>query len=170
MKPFADMTLRGAAGLRMALLPFDNLTEDQGAAKTVENLVLVEFLKQSAASVVNPGEVNAVLLEQRLRVTTAIPSATVKVLGERLGVGYLMQGVVHEYQMQRGTTGQYPVVSVTLRLVDVSTGEIAWALSSSRRGNDRESLFGIGRVDSLEQLAQQMVEEMSDAFADSLKG
>ena len=170
-KPYAHPDLRGGAEVSVALLPFDNLTEDQGAAKTIESLTLVEFLKRAEARVrvVDPGEVNSVLLDLRIRVATSIPRETILALGERLGVDYLIGGVVHEYTMQRSTGGggEVPVVSLSLRIVDALDGEIVWALSSSRRGNDKESIFGIGRVDSLEQLAQQTVESMAEAFAKS---
>ena len=170
-KPYTHPDLRRAEEVSVALLPFDNLTEDQGAAKTLESLTLVEFLKRAEARVrvVDPGEVNSVLLDLRIRVATSIPRETILALGERLGVDYLIGGVVHEYTMQRSTGGggEVPVVSLSLRIVDALDGEIVWALSSSRRGNDKESIFGIGRVDSLEQLAQQTVESMAEAFAKS---
>ncbi len=174
MKPFASPDLRSRSGLSIALLPFDNLTQDSRAGKTMENMVLVEFLKQVPSSVrfVDPGEVNAALVDERIRVTTAIPGTAVKALGDRLGADLLLQGVVQGFEMQRVTSasgaGDVPVVSLSLRMVDTKTGEIVWALSSSRRGNDQEKVFGIGRVDSLEQLSQEVVGEMAAAFAKSL--
>lgn len=172
MKPFASPDLRGRGGGVVAMMPFDNLSNDQSAGKTMENLVLVEFLRSTPTRILDPGEVGAALLDERIRVATSIPKATVLALGERLKADFLMQGVVHEYAMQRMTTsggsGEVPVVSVSLRLVDTRTGEIAWAMSSSRRGNDHESLFGIGRVESLEQLAQDIVESMAGAYTGSI--
>src|SRR3990172_2098946 len=66
LKPFASKDLKGE-GARMAILPFDNLSSTQGAGKSMEGLVLVEFLKKSTLKVVDPGEVSAALSKERIR-------------------------------------------------------------------------------------------------------
>ncbi len=84
-EPYADQALKGGAGVRVAILPFDNLSDDQGAGKTMENLVLIEFLKKTSARFVDTGEVTAALLEKRIRLATSIPRETLKELGQRSG-------------------------------------------------------------------------------------
>jgi curli biogenesis system outer membrane secretion channel CsgG len=157
----------------MAILPFDNLSDDQGAGKTMENLALVEFLKRTPAKIVDPGEVSAALLQERVRLATSIPKETIRSLGANLGVDLFLVGIVHEYGMQRasgaGGSGDIPVVSLTLRILDAETGDIVWAISSARRGNDRETAFGMGRIDSLEQLAQSTAMELAQAYAVSMR-
>jgi TolB-like protein len=170
-EPFAGQGLKGGEGVRAAILPFDNLSDDQGAGKTMENLILVEFLKNTTAHVIDPGEVMAALLEERIRLATSIPRATVLSLGQRLEVDYFVLGIVHEYRMMRmsgaGGSGEVPVVSITLRILDARTGDIVWATSAARRGNDREKVFGIGRIDSIEQLAQITAGDIARNFAES---
>jgi hypothetical protein len=173
LDPFASQSLKGGEGVRMAILPFDNLSDDQGAGKTMENLALVEFLKRTQSKILDPGEVSAGLLQERIRLATSIPKETIQSLGGKLGVDMFLIGVVHEYGMQRssgaGGSGEIPVVSLTLRIIDAETGDIVWAISSARRGNDRETAFGIGRIDSLEQLAHSTAVEMAQAFAVSMR-
>ena len=172
-EPFTSQGLKGDAGVRMAILPFDNLSDDQGAGKTMENLVLVEFLKNTSAYIIDPGEVMAALVEERIRLATSIPREILKKLGQRLESDYFILGIVHEYTMQRmsgaGGAGEVPVVSLTLRILDAQSGEIVWATSAARRGNDREKVFGMGRIDSIEQLAQITAQEIAQNLAGSLK-
>jgi hypothetical protein len=173
LEPYASQNLKGGEGLKMAILPFDNLSDDQGAGKTMENLALVEFLKRTPAKIVDPGEVSAALLQERVRLATSIPKETIRSLGANLGVDLFLVGIVHEYGMQRasgaGGSGDIPVVSLTLRILDAETGDIVWAISSARRGNDRETAFGMGRIDSLEQLAQSTAMELAQAYAVSMR-
>jgi TolB-like protein len=172
IKPFASRELKGGEGVRMAILPFDNLSSTQGAGKSIEGLVLIEFLKRSTLKVVDPGEVQAVLSKERIRLATSIPKETVRTLGEGLGVRLLMMGTVHQYEMQAATgagAGNMPVIAISLRIIEVETGDIVWASTVTRRGNDRELVFGIGKIQSLNQLAEETAMELAQAFADSIK-
>lgn len=170
-EPYAGQGLKGEEGIRVAILPFDNLSDDQGAGKTMENLVLIEFLKNTSARFVDMGEVMAALLEKRIRLATSIPREVLIGLGQRLEVDYFVLGIVHEYTMQRmsgsGGSGEVPVVSISLRILDAQIGDIVWATSAARRGNDRETVFGIGRIDSIEQLAQMTAQKIAQNFARS---
>ncbi len=173
LKPFASRDLKGGEGARMAILPFDNLSATQGAGKSIESLVLIEFLKRSTVKVVDPGEVSAILSKERIRLATSIPKETIHTLGAGLGVGLLMMGTVHQYEMLTasgaGGSGNIPAVAVTLRIIDAESGDIVWASTVSRRGNDREIVFGIGKIQSLNQLAEETAMEFAQAFADSLR-
>lgn len=172
LKPFASKDLKGGEGARMAILPFDNLSSTQGAGKSMEGLVLIEFLKRSTLKVVDPGEVSAALSKERIRLATSIPKETVRALGGGLGVGFLMMGTVHQYEMQSVSgagAGNIPVIALTVRIIDVESGDIVWASTITRRGNDRELVFGIGKIQSLNALAEETAMELAQAFADSIK-
>ncbi|HBO69141.1 MAG TPA: hypothetical protein DD658_02945 [Deltaproteobacteria bacterium] len=173
MKPFAGRTLKKGEGVKMAILPFENLSKAQGAGKSMENFVLIEFLKHAPVKIVDPGEVGAVLSKERVRLATSIPKETLIALGKGLGVDLFMMGTVHDFDMQLATgaggSGQIPVVAVSLRILDASSGDIVWASNAARRGNDRETVFGIGRIHSLNNLAEETASEFAKAFAASLK-
>ncbi len=51
-------------------------------------------------------------------------------LGEKLGVDTVVYGSVGEYGYLRGID-QGPAVSVTLRMLDVPSGQVIWAASRS---------------------------------------
>ena len=168
LKPFVSSDLKAG---KMAILPFDNLSETQGAGKAMENFVLVEFLEQLPLEIVEPGEVMAALSQARIRLATNIPTEVVIKLGEDLGVDLFMIGVVHEYELHRltgaGGSGDVPVVSVSLRIIETKTGNIVWAVNASRNGNDRETIFGMGRIQSVSQMAAITAAELAQAGAAS---
>lgn len=172
LKPFADRDLKGDEGVKMAFLSFDNLSKTQGAGKSMENMILTEFLKSSPVKIIEPGAVTAALSEERVRLATSIPRETIQALGKKLGVDLFMVGIVHEYEMQMasgaGGSGQIPVIAITLRIIDTATGEIVWAINAARSGSDKETVFGIGKIRSLNTLADDMSKQIARAFADSL--
>ncbi|HEY6006058.1 MAG TPA: hypothetical protein VIV57_24470 [Anaeromyxobacter sp.] len=171
VKPYAAPALRQGERKKMAILPFENLSKAPGAGKTLEGMVLVEFLKRAPITIVDPGEVAAALSKERVRIATSMSRETLDAVAKDLGVDLVLVGTLHDYDMQAGTgtTGQIPVLAVTLRVIDARGGDILWAANASRRGTDRESVFGIGRVYSLDILAEQTAAEMAAAFGDSMR-
>jgi len=173
IRPYTSPSVARTISGGIAVLPFDNLSETRSAGKSIENMVLIELLKHSRVRFVNPGEVSQALQEERIRLATSISRESLRNLGLRLGVGAVVQGVVQEYALQRitaaGGSGEIPVVSITIRVLDVRSGDIVWAVTVTRRGNDHEKIFGIGRVDSLELLAQDVAETIARSFGKSIR-
>lgn len=172
VRPFTSKNLKGGEGLRMAIIPVDNLSKSTNTGKSLDNILLVEFLKRVPATVLDPGEVTAAISEARVRLATNIPRETIKSLGKKLEVNYFIIGIVHEFEVQAvsGPSGtvQVPVITFTMRVIDAETGDIVWATNVTRRGNDRETVFGIGRVGSVNALAEQMAEELAEAFGKAI--
>jgi len=173
VKPYAGPGLRKGERAKMAILPFENLSKAPGAGKTLEGMVLVEFLKRGPVSVVDPGQVSEALSKERVRIATSMSKEALVAVANDLGVDLVLVGTLHEYDMQTGTgaggSGQIPVLALTLRVLDAHAGEIVWAANAARRGTDRETVFGIGRVHSLNNLAEETAAEMAKAFAASFE-
>lgn len=173
IKPFASAKLKAREGARMAILPLDNLSKTPNTGRSMDNVILIEFLKRAPLNIVDPGEVAGALSEVRVRLATSMSKETVQILGKKLGVDYFLVGIIHDYEMQMmsgaGGTGNVPAISITLRLIDANTGDIVWATNYTRRGNDREKVFGIGRVQSLTSLAEETAAELAQAFAGSFR-
>jgi TolB-like protein len=148
----------------LAVLPLTNLTQYDKAADVVMNALVVELLDSGAFEVVDPGIVEIVVLEKRLRLTDRLPLETIQEIGTHLDVTYLLVGSIHEFVMIRDRTDPLPAVSISLRIVRVADGRIVWASTHSRRGDDTESVFGLGRISTAEQLATAMVKQMIDTL------
>jgi len=159
-------TVRGqsAGGVKIAILPFENLSAQEGAGKMAGSLFLVKMLGSGVFEISDPGVVEEALGEERVRLTSHIRLDILKKLGEHMGVKYILVGTVLENEMQMlgGVSGggQVPSVSVTARIVDVTSGRVMWADARARRGTDSEKIFGIGRIYSTTKIMNVILEEM----------
>ena len=151
----------GKGPTKMALLPLTNFSEDEKASNVVAGQLLVALLDLENFSMVDPGKVEQVMLEKRLRVPERLPLEILREVGASLDVRYVMVGAVNEYGFLRGSDGPVPHVSISLRIVSCENGTIAWAASHSRRGDEGETVFGWGKTGTVEQLAAETVEEIT---------
>jgi len=148
-------------GCRVAVLPLVNMTRDANAPDVVMNAFVVELLATHRFTVVDPGIVDEVIQRERIRLTDRISLEALQKVGATLGVDYVFVGSVNEYQMTRDTQDYIPDVAFALRMVDCNTGSIVWAATHSRRGNDAESVFNLGRIESLEEMTTIAAREMA---------
>jgi hypothetical protein len=158
---FRDDIAGAEPGSRVAVLPLVNLTKDVNAPDVVMNALVVELLATNRFVVIDPGVVEEVIQRERIRLTDRIPLETLQGLGAALGVDYVFVGSVNEYQMTKETQDLIPTVSIALRMVSCSTGAILWASTHSKRGNDTETVFTLGRIETLEELTSITAREMA---------
>jgi TolB-like protein len=142
---------------RVAILPFENLSGQQDAGRKIEHLFLVELMSAGGYLVAEPGEVDRVLMQNRIRATTRVPFSALKTIGEELNVEFILLGTVLEYRSYGAPGGEIPSVAIAARMTEVNSGDIVWSSHHSRKGDDSETVFGMGRVTSLEALAQNTV-------------
>lgn len=55
-----------------------------------------------------------------------------------------------------------PSFTLALRVLDGRSGEVVWTDLRARTGQDRETVFGWGREESLERLAESTARELVD--------
>lgn len=145
----------------LAILPPVNLSRYEQASEVVTNAILVDMLKTRQFVVLDPGLVEQAIIARRIRFTDRMPLESLRALGDELNVTYVLMGTVNDFGFVQDRGESVPTVSVTLRIVTCANGRIVWAASHSRRGDDAESVFGLGRISSLEQLAEVTVREMT---------
>lgn len=164
--------LSGGQKGKIAILPFENLSREEGAGDIAGNLFLVKMLQTGGFEIADPGYVDEALGAERVRLTAHIPLSTLQGLGKRLKVSYILMGSVLEDEMQVlsgvGGGGQVPSVSITARLIDVSSGRVIWADAQAKRGTDYEKVFGFGRIYSTSRLMEVITEKMVSSMARSI--
>jgi TolB-like protein len=152
-------------GERIAILPFTNLTDSPGAGDKLSNLLLVEVLKSGKLKVVEPGVVEYFLSKERIRLLDRLSPENVKKIGTELHVRYVLVGTVLEYRLIRSGKYDVPYISLSIRMIDTGTGEIVFAASHALSGRDSETLFGIGRITSLEKLSKMVAKELASSLS-----
>jgi TolB-like protein len=145
----------------LAVMPLVNLSKYDEAGDVVMNSLLIQLLDIDFFEIVDPGLVDNAVLERRIRFTDRLPLATLQELGRDLNAEYMLLGSVNEFDMITSRTETVPLVSISVRIVRSETGTIFWAATHTRRGDDAESIFGLGRIMTLEQLTAVAVKDIA---------
>ena len=118
----------------VAVLPFTNLTGAEEAAERVRDTFMGMLLATGALYVLPPGEV-ARGMSKLGRFSAEGPSSEqIKQLSTILDVEGVFTGVVREYGSVRSGSTSANVVSISLQLIDVSSGIVVWSASSTKGG------------------------------------
>jgi polysaccharide biosynthesis protein PelC len=144
----------------VAILPLEELSGRAGAAEKFTRIVFTELVARGGWDVVDPGQVDGVLALSRLRSTGVMSRAQVRLIADSLHVPYLLTGASMEYGRVRTPDGEVPSVGLSLRLIEGRSGRVLWAEQRFRSGDDHETVFGWGRQDDPDRLAQLTVADL----------
>ncbi|WP_169311171.1 GNA1162 family protein [Thermodesulfatator indicus] len=145
---------------KVAVLTFQNNSQDNFAAERLRNIVITEILSRGIFDVIDKSLVDTVLLEEGITEQTIYNKITLRRIAKKLGVQALITGSVDTYEIVREGTYSYPVVAITLTLIDGSTGEIVWRASGSLTGYSTIGrIFGLKPKD-LTQLSFELVQNL----------
>jgi len=133
----------------VALLPVQDRAGDSGAVRAVED-ALARGLAEDHA-LVDGESLRDALRRRRIRNLDAAPPEELRALAGELGAGRFVTAVVH--LAEREVT---PRLAVSARSYDGATGELAWAGFEAGSGLDRRGLLGLGVVETLEPLAEDL--------------
>jgi TolB-like protein len=143
---------------KVAVIPFENVTEDRGAGEKVTRIFFVELLALDVFDVSEPGQAVKVLRSQAASLD-ALGSADLQRIGKDLGVDGLFMGSVVDFSETRSGSSQDPRVTIQLRLVDAQSGTTIWSASKTRsRAALSTKLFGVGR-ESLTEAARDLIRD-----------
>ncbi len=141
VSPTADFTVIK----KVAILPFENMTQDRFAGEKVQKLVTIDLLSLGVFDILETGQVARVLREQGIENPTGMAPAQIKKLGEALGAQAFVFGAVVDYGESRSGTIPSPDVTIQLRLVEARSGGTLWSVSGTRSGAKLSTqLFGVG--------------------------
>jgi len=148
---------------RIAVLPFESLTTDEHAGEKIRETVITELLSRGV-DVVEPGEVTRVLIEQKIKSLGSVRTTDLQNMAKILGVGALMMGSVEAYGISRGISVSYPEVSINLRLVEASSGNIIWSVCQTSGGPSFWTRHFGAEGASLSDTANTVVKEAIDTM------
>jgi TolB-like protein len=142
---FSDSNMDFGSLQTVAVLPFENLTSDEFAAARVRDAFANMLLATGAVYVLPPGEVARGLLTISRLPLGGPSSDQVKQLAAALKVDAVITGVVLEYGPVRAGSASANVVSVSVQMIEKSSGVVVWSASSTKGGvSILDRLFGGG--------------------------
>lgn len=134
------------------ILPFLNRSETPLAGERAEAIALSVLRERGMVNLriyqAQPEPNGLPILDEVRRLNQATEQAIEK------GMRYAISGSVEEWRYKSGLDGE-PAVGLSLRLLDLSSGEVLWSGSAARSGWSRESLSGTAHK-VLEELAARI--------------
>lgn len=146
---------------RVALLPFENFTDDIHAPEHVMP-ALKATLAQRGMEVVNDSMVTEFLCNERIRTTTYLPRETAQRAGRSLKANTMLAGAVVAYS---GT--ENPGFGILARLVDTASGDLVWADYASATGDDFTGILGLGKIRDISELVPRVLDRLFATYPGS---
>jgi len=158
---FHDQNMDFGSIKNVAVLPFWNLTQNQGAADRVRDVLSNALLASQAVYVLPSGEVGRAVTRLGLASSTAPTVEEVQKLGAALKVDAIVTGVVKEYGEVRSATASSNVVSVSVQMYETGTGKVVWAGASTKGGVSWAArLLGLGGGQPMNSVTEQVVDDL----------
>lgn len=138
--------------ITLAVMPFHGVSEARGSGMIVSDVLANQLYALGKYAVVTP-EVVAQRLADRDSELLSPGEA-----GSLVGAPYILTGRVTEYTYKSGV-GETPVIGVTARLIDTSSGAVLW--SATRTGTGGGNWF---QEDSLSRLTVITCKDLVDSL------
>jgi len=153
---------------KLGVVPFQNLTSDVFAGQKLTSTFITELLLTKKFEVAEPGEFERIVAE----VLQSGPGSDkqelsadqVKSIGDKTGVQGLIEGEVKDFQMTRIGTEEFPLISLSVKLIDVSSGQVVWMSSYSAKGGPKFPIFSFGETRTLGELSQKVCQKVVQEF------
>lgn len=143
---------------KIAVFPFINQTKTKDAGKVVSEIFISELHKTNTFIIEEPANVASFIINERILSMGELDMQSSLILGRRLKTDYILFGSVEEFKHDMRTG--YPVVSVSLRLVDTNSGKVYWYNQSKKHGDDYRIIFDFGTVFTVGKLTKKIAKEM----------
>ena len=125
---------------KVAIMPFKAPTELIGTS--VSDLFVTEMLKAGRYELVERSQMAKVLSESELALAGLSASKAVEV-GNMMGADGVIIGTVDEYSTVANRGRTYPVVGISIRLIECSSGRVVWSVDLARKAEDRDSTLPV---------------------------
>jgi len=169
---FRNGEYSGDRHITVAIIPFTNLTNERSADRKVTSALVTHLLKTNYFDVIELGETERAIKDANVRPDEGLSREDINNIGRETGANVLLMGTVDEYKIDSSTMlGEkvfIPEVSINARLVSTGDGSILWAANHHRRGDDRVTIFGIGRIDSISELTDVIVADTINSLVETM--
>lgn len=144
---------------RVAVLPFDNLTNEKFASERIRRLAINELLASGLMDVVVAGDLSATLKTAKVESLTALPPKEIKEIGRALNVQAVLAGSVERYEESKGGSFAAPEISISLVMAEIESGSIVWSVSASTGGAGFGTRHFGARADTISEASEKVVKK-----------
>lgn len=153
---------------KIAILPLENFTQNKGIEARTWELLTTQILAAGLYDVVEKGELFRFLRDEiRGNEKELIDQRIAKRMAREFNIDAYVAGSIDEFTEVRNGSYSYPVIAVSLRMVDVKTGNILWKASHNASGYSSVGrLFGLAAEDTnsvLFRLLDQILDTLSES-------
>ena len=129
----------------VAVLPFQNLSNDDQAAERVRDAFMGMLLATEAIYVLPPGEVARGINRVGMRTPEVPNTEEITKLKNILNVDAVITGVLREYGPVRSGSAEANLVSLSLQMIETQSGTTVWSATSTKGGiSQMDRLLGSG--------------------------
>jgi len=129
----------------VAVMPFQNLSNDKSAAGRVRDVVITMLLSTSEMYVLPPGEVARGSVRAGIITPVTPASEEIIKLSAITKVDAIITGVVREYGEIRSGSTSANVISFSLQMIESQSGQVIWSASTTKGGiTMKDRLLGGG--------------------------
>jgi hypothetical protein len=163
---YKAVALKGEAVRRVCILPLANFTDVRIAPRVLTDLLQHELEASGRFEVVEPADLRAALVAEKVRGISSLDPAALAAIGRRVGTSLFLGGTVYRYwDPGVRATSATPEVDLEIVLVDATAGRIVWTGGNARKGRDYKGLFQLGALRSVVALSDQVLGELVTAEA-----
>ncbi len=144
--------------VKIALFPFENFSDDKDVLKQVIP-VLRNRLENKGLEILDDESLNRFLLKERIRYSGYISKDVARKIESELNVKAILTGSVNSF-----SAAENPIVGLSARLIDSSSGQILWANHASASGEDFITILGMGKIGSVGKLIPKVADRLLDSF------
>jgi len=142
---YRDPNMDFGAIQTVAVMPFLNLTRDTIAGERVRDVFINRLLSTGAVYVLPIGEVARGIARAEIQNPAAPSQEEVIKLSGLIKAQAVITGVVKEYGEVRSGTASANIISVSLQIMEGTTGKVVWSASATEGGiSIWDRLFGGG--------------------------
>lgn len=153
---------------KIAILPLENFTQKKGIDDRARELLTTQILGYGLYEVVEKGELHRFLRDEiRSNEKELIDQRIAKRMAREFNIDAYIAGSIDEFSVIRNGSYSYPVIAISLRMIDVKTGNIIWKASHNASGYSTAGrLFGLAAEDTnsvLFRLIDQLLATLSES-------
>jgi len=143
-------------GGSVVLMPLDNVSGEQSATAGLPPLIVKAM--EAKGWTVTGGDIEALLENERVRYLDSLDANVRHDILEKTGADAILTVTVYTYAV-----GRNPTVGLSAHLIDAD-GKIAWSDVAAVASSDTERAFGLGRKETIEEVAAEAVRKLMESL------